>query len=413
MKKYARYQIAGMVGNILEHYDSALFGLLAPCLAPLFFQQDPLTALIMTYGIIPLGLITRPLGALFFGRIGDIYGRKQALSLSLLGMAVATVGIGMLPTYNEVGCWAPIGLACMRMLQSFCAAGESAGGAIFVLEHTRLQTRSIMSSLYDASTVSGILLASALVTILSVIGKAECLWRGLFFAGAFTAVMGVIIRCSIDESHLLPVNKKNGIQTILRSHLKPFIAIICCSGFGHITYSLAFVLMNGYIPLVTSLTQADVMQINTYLLVIDMLALPCFGYIASRVGKEKVMITASLFSAICAIPLFQCLDQASMATVVGVRLLLVTVGVAFAAPYYAWAIDRVLPAHRYTVLSLGSALGSQLIGAPTSAVSLWLYQETGWMGVPGAYLLVFGLLAAYAVWKTAPQKTACAAVSAG
>src|SRR5579863_4289600 len=99
-----KQRFIGIVGNFLEHYDNALFGLLAPFIAPLFFEKsDPVTALILTYGMMPLGLITRPLGSLFFGTIGDRWGRRRALSYSLLGMTVATMGIGCLPVYKDIG----------------------------------------------------------------------------------------------------------------------------------------------------------------------------------------------------------------------------------------------------------------------------------------------------------------------
>src|SRR5579862_656680 len=113
-------RIIGIIGNIFEHYDSALFGLLAPFIASLFFEtQDPVTALILTYGMLPLGILFRPLGSLFFGWIGDHWGRRQALFLSLTGMGVATVLMGCLPTYATAGIYAPLLLALCRILQNF------------------------------------------------------------------------------------------------------------------------------------------------------------------------------------------------------------------------------------------------------------------------------------------------------
>src|SRR5260221_48414 len=110
-----RYRIAGMMGHLLEHYDRALFGLLAPFIAPLFFEaSDPITALILAYGMIPLGYLIRPLGAWFFGWIGDSIGRKEALFCSLLGMAIVTLAIGCLPAYKEVGGFSALLLAICR-----------------------------------------------------------------------------------------------------------------------------------------------------------------------------------------------------------------------------------------------------------------------------------------------------------
>ena len=156
--------------------------------------------------------------------------------------------------------------------------------------------------------------------------------------------------------------------------------------------------MNGFIPLVTSLSKTQVMQVNTLLLVYDMLFLPAMGYLASRIGKEKVMISGAFGSALFAIPMFDLLNHAALGTVIFVRLAIISFGVAFSAPYYAWAIERVPPSHRYLVLSLGGVLGSQLIGMPTSAICLWLYQTFGWSWAPALYLQATGAVAGLVVF---------------
>lgn len=400
-----RNRLAGVIGNFLEHYDNALFGLLAPFIAPLFFEkQDPITALILTYGMMPLGLISRPLGSVFFGWIGDSFGRRQALFLSLLGMAAVTIGMGSLPVYQDIGLWAPLLLALGKMLQSFCAAGEATGGAIFVLEHTTVSKRSFLSGCYDASSVGGILLASGLITLMSAQGWIDQSWRMLFWAGGMTALFGVFLRWKATEGvEFVQARQMSRVSVlqVLKQYKSPFISIILASGFSYTTYSLAFTLMNGYIPLITSLSKTEVMQVNTLLLVVDFLLLFFFGYLANKIGKEKVMLAGAVGSALLSVPLFSLLDHASLYTVIGVRLSMIICGVAFAAPYYAWAMERVPACHRYLILSLGGALGSQLIGIPTPAISLWLYQSLGWSGAPSLYLLASSSAAAWVVYRFA------------
>lgn len=399
--KTIRQRLAGMLGNLLEHYDSALFSLLAPFIAPLFFaEKDPITALILTYAIIPLGFITKPAGSIFFGWLGDRYGRRQALSGSLLGMAAVTIGTGFLPVFKDVGSWAPVFLGFARMLQSFFAAGESAGGAIFVLEHTRYEKRSFFSGFYDSSTVGGVLLASILITIMSAGGNITDGWRALFWAGGLTALCGIFLRLKATEgAEFVKAKKDYSVFRALKDNKASFVSIILASGFTYTTYSLAFTLMNGYIPLVTQLTKTEVMQVNSILLVFDLAMLPLFGYLADKIGKEKVMLAGSIGAVLLAIPLFSVLDHASLSTVIFVRFSIILCGVAFAAPYYAWAVEKVPSEHRYLFLSLGAAFGSQLIGHPTSAVCLWLYKTLGWCGAPALYLLVSGSLAAFIVSK--------------
>lgn len=410
-----RDRLAGVIGNLLEHYDSALFGLLAPFIAPLFFEQkDPITALILTYMIFALGIFTRPLGSLFFGWIGDRYGGRQALFYSLLGMALVTMGMGLLPIYREIGIVAPILLAVGRMLQSFCAAGEAVGGAIFVLEHTTQSKRGLISSLYGSSTIGGILIASALVTFMSSKGYIQENWRLLFWGGGITAVLGLCLRLAAKDGaeFVKTVERpKENWFFLLGKHRAAFLSIILASGFSYVTYSLAFTLMNGYIPLVTTLSKTDVMKVNTLLLVLDMILLPCFGYLANKWGKERVMLAGVISSIAGAVPLFALLDQATLTTVIGVRLAIMVCGVAFAAPYYAWAIEQIPASHRYRIVSLGGALGTQLIGAPTSAICLWLYKVSGWCAAPGLYLIAAGLGASWAVYRIA--KKSAPVISAG
>lgn len=402
-----RHRLVGVMGNILEHYDNALFGLLAPFIAPLFFDdKDPLTALILTYGMLPLGILMRPLGSLFFGWIGDLFGRTRALFCSLIGMALATIAMGCLPTYSEAGMYSPFFLAMGRILQNFCAAGETVGGAIFVLEHTDSPKRNLMSSLYDASTIGGILFASFLVTILSYCGDLSESWRILFWFGGITAVLGIFLRWKAREGiEYLQSEKweKRPLFSLVKEHREALIAVICVSGFSYTTYSLAFTLMNGYVPLVTTLSKTEVMGANTLLLLGDLFLLPFFGYLATRVSRDRVMYAAAVASVLSAVPLFYLLQEANLAMVIATRLVIVTLGVAFSATYHAWAQERVPPAVRYTILSLGYALGSQLIGAPTAALSLWMYKKIGWFGAPALYLMLTAAMAAYMIKKFSRQ----------
>ncbi len=391
-KVKAKRWLIGVIGNILEHYDNALYGLLVPFLAPLFFpEQDPVTQLIMGYGIMPLGMIARPAGSLFFGWIGDVFGREKALSLSLLGMAFVTMAMGCLPVYSDIGVLAPILLALLRMLQSFFMAGETVNGAVFVLEKSKEKNRSFISSIYDASTVAGILLASLLVTMHATL---DLSWRWLFWAGSCTALFGLAIRR--EEASVADLSKK---RVSLKGKWPLICTIASVSGFTHITYIFGFTLMNGLLPLITDLSKADVMKVNSLLLLLDMLFLPVCGYLAKLFGRARIMKGSALLLAFGAVPLLMLLENASLTTCVVVRTVIVSLGVAFAAPYHAWAVDQVDEEDRCTVLSFGYSLGSQLIGAPTCACVLYLFHQTNSLLAPAAYLLLFALVAFYQIAK--------------
>jgi len=219
---------AGIVGNALEFYDTAVFSLLVPFIAPLFFPTfDPITAMVLTYGMLPLGTIAKPIGSLLFGCIGDRYGRKKALSYSLTGLALVTGCMGCLPTYEQAGYLAPALMALGRILQNLFMGGEVAGGAIFILEHSHESKHSLMSSLYGSSTIVGITIASTLITLCSWTGSMDNLWRVPFWIGFATALGGGVypyqgarispIYCAAITASAYHRNDKNLLAPLLGS----------------------------------------------------------------------------------------------------------------------------------------------------------------------------------------------------
>ncbi len=388
----------GMIGNFLEHYDSVLFALLAPFLAPLFFhEKDPITALLFTYAMLPLGVLAKPLGALYFGWMGDCIGRQKAFSVSLVGMALATMALGCLPLSREVGVLAPLLLALVRLLQSFFSAGETPNGALYILEAGGSKHFSLLSGLFDASSVAGALFASALVALGSSLGWIERGWRYFFIAGSISAFFGVAARVALREGGALAIGacRKFEIRRFWLSfceHRRAFLALFLAAGLSHTVYSFTFTLMNGYIPLITSISKTQLMQMNTALLVADFILLPVFGYLAQKVGKERVMLFASAALILGAWPVFGLLGvHATLMDVAIVRLFLMTAGIAFAAPYYAWAVEQVPSLSRGAIFSFAYTLGAQVLGSPAAAISIWIYQQTKWTAAPMLYLMPVAL----------------------
>lgn len=390
------------LGNLFEHYETALFGFLSPFLATLIFpDHDPVSALILTYAIIPLGMLARPLGALVFGYIGDVYDRRQALFFSLAGMALVSACIALTPTYAQAGMLAPLLFCIGRAAQNFFAAGESMGGAIFVLENSSEKKHDILSSLYSASAIGGHLLASLAVYLLSHYQVIDTGWRFLYLGGCITAFFGCMLRRQYTA--VLPAVKSPQTYNFW-NYRKPFLMIVICAGFAQATYSMALVLMNGFIPLVTSVTKAEVMKINSYLLFFDLCAFPIFGWIASQIRRETLMLFVSLCVTLFSMPLLISIQGASIAQIIGIRLVFVLFGVAFFAPFHAWA-QQLIPAQcRYAMISLGYALGSQLLGSPTAAIALWSFQQTGMVSSVAWYWIALGFISSLSIILTMRKK---------
>ncbi len=395
------YLIAGIIGNLFEHYDKYLFCFLAPFIASLFFESSSqIVALISTYGIIPLGLLSRPLGALFFGRIGDRHGRKKALTLTLLGMALITFCMGFLPTFCQAGVIAPVLLALTRLIQNFFASGEVTGGALLILEHCDPKKRTLFSSLYDSSSIAGVLIASLSVTFLAQFNIVETHWRILYFAGASTALIGLGVRLFIKEERPTQVKQHTPTHQMLWNKKFLFLTLCLATGFSHATYESVTTLMNGYLPFVSNLSQKEAVWAGSGILILDLCLLPIFGYLATRIPYRKFMRSFLLAIACLSIPLFCALSQATFLTATLIRVALVLFGVGFAAPFYAWAVESTPRTHRYTLISLSIAFGGQLFGAGGACfLSLFLYHWTGWVGAPGIYLAALGFLTYFAMRK--------------
>lgn len=401
---------ATIVGNIVEHYDKVLFGLVAPFIAPLFFpNSDPIVALVLIY--LPIGVISRPLGALYWGYIGDRVGRKKALYFSILGMSLCLLFTGLLPTYKTLGIFSAVFLHLQRGLICFFAAGEGPGAALLLIESVPKKSRDLMSSYYEMSSMLGTILASVVITSLCFQGKVEQYWRLLFILSGIIGFVGFWLRkdtfiTSIPE---MPQEKRVSLplKTLIRSQALPFIAITLLTGFLYANYRILTNLMNGYLPLVTSLTKAEMMGTQCILLLYDFFLLPVFGYISKRIGKERLITYALLAAALFVFPLFKILNHPTLMNVLFLRIVLVTWGIALAAPFNFWAISLIEKAYRFRVLSLARAFGSQLIGGFAISVSLLIYKKTNWIASPACYIFASAALslAALFVLKKASSKT--------
>lgn len=379
-----------LLGNLLEHYDSALYGLLTPFIGPLFFpNHDPIVRLIITYSLIPLGMCARPIGALFFGQLGDRLGNGFAFYLSLLGMGLISLLIALTPTYAEIGFLAPLILIMSRLLQNFCAAGENASGAMYLIEKSP-SDENISSSWYSSSTIAGILLASSVIALFCSLKIIETHWRLLYLFGSSTALLAIFLRRKLPSFNR---EKKTPLTLdLFFKNRKQLFYIALTAGFSYATFSVAFILTNGLTPFIANVSQDDMIYLNTVLLGLDLLMLPLFGLIANIVSPEKLMRVTSLMAAFLSLPLFYCLEHANFTLIILVRTLFVIIGVGFSATFYSWAKNFVSIPQKLTLISLGYALGTQIIGGPTALISLWLFAKTGIPLLAGSYWMLLAIV---------------------
>lgn len=398
--------IATFIGNIVEHYDKVLFGLIAPFIAPLFFpKSDPIVALILIY--LPLGFIARPLGALYWGRIGDRFGRKRVLYFSILGMSLTILLTGLLPTYKTLGILSALLLHFKRALTCFFAAGEGTGASLILIENSKSKSKDLMSSFYEASSMVGVFIASILITFLCFKGKVLEYWRLLFIVSGILGLIGFWFRKEVfDIKKIQETSLKcsEPLFSIIRFNWFPFLAIISLTGFSCANYHVLTQMMNGYLPIVSSITHKEMMLTHTLLILYDALMLPLFGLISKKIGKEKLIIISLLIAISCIFPLFFLLNTPSTFKVLLIRISMVTWGIAIAAPFSYWTISLIAEKERFRTISLARAFGAQWIGGPAISLSLLLYKWTGWVFSPALYIFFSALISMAFVVILALQK---------
>lgn len=391
----------GICANGLEHQDRALFPLIAPFIASYFFpSEDRITALINIYGVIVLSLFMRPLGAFVFGWYGDRKGRRSGLLLSLYGMSVSTIAIGLIPSYDSIGFFSPLLLFLSRCSQNFFAAGETVSGGIYVMEHTKKGKQGFISAIFEASTMLGVVIASMQTALLAYFNVLHTHWQWLFyFSGALGFLFYFLRKRSYESPEYLEENREKLSWKVVWEERKPLAAIAVTTGFGYATYLLSIRFMNTYLQATTDINATQLTSVNTALTIIDLMILPVFGLVALYIPAGVLMSAAAITTGIFSLPLFLwMMSSKTLPVILFVRLLIVIFGVIFAAPYRAWLQALVRPDRRCTVLNMGSALGQLCVEGPLTLFSLLLIRQ-GVEWVPGICLAVLGFGSAYAIRK--------------
>jgi MFS family permease len=399
MRYLTKKDLSILVGNALDNFDTSIYAFLAPLLAPAFFPTyDPVVQLILAYSVMMISIFSRPLGAFIFGVIARKKGPVFGLSYSLIGVAVATVYTGFLPTYESIGWLAPLSLVLVRLVKGIFAAGESTIAKLYLMEDKDDPEALKVSHLYQSSSMLGTILASSAATI--VIAYQPEAWRLCFWMGGITGISGYFLR-----RHALTKKPIGGsFESYQISSLKSIwtnrsniVRVAMGTGFGHLTYSIPFVFMNTFIPLVTTISLETMMFLNTTLLVFDMVMIPFMGRWLIRFQATTVMITASMMLSITIMPLFSYLPGSSLGYVIFVRIWIVFWGVVFLCPLNFWFKSLFNTPEQYLLVGMGTALGASTIGRATTPLCLWLWYVSDVSVMPALYIGFITLATAYAI----------------
>jgi Major Facilitator Superfamily. len=368
----ARFMQGGLLlGSCFAYYDTALFGFISPLLAPQFFPEfEPLQALIMTYALIPLGMLAKPMGAWVFGSYADRFGLQKMLYTTATGLLFVTMLMGCLPTYQTAGILAPILLLLGRFLQNFFAAGEKSGTTLCLLESSKTYDKVWMSSLAASTSTIGILMASLGAWWAFEDPSAER-WRMLYFLGFLTGVSTLFLRW-LPQTAL-----KKRTETSMPYHFSINLAVVWMTGMSYFCYTTAFIWINPFIASTARFTEESLMGLTSSLIIFDLILMPIFGKLGSVLGARRLMQTAAILIALLGGPLILASTATSWFIIVTARIALVILGVGISAPLQAWTWNRSHSKTPIFTYSISTSLGSLLIGAPTSALQLWIFHLYG------------------------------------
>jgi MFS family permease len=393
-----------LIGNALDHFDTALYGFLVPILSPIFFpEQDRAVALMLGYGVLITSFCANPIGAFIFGNIAKHYCPNVSLSYSLIGLSVSTVIIGLLPTYESVGIFAPILLVIIRIAQSVFAGGEVAIARLYILENKSKDKAFAASYYYQFSSMVGIIFASAATTVVYLLPFNPINWRLCFLLGGLTGAIGYMLRryeptIYRPTSKLLQILRLPTVKSFL-DHKKPLIAIAFTGIFSHMTYSIAFILMNSLIPLISDISIKTMMELNTILLILDILLIPIIGRISAEYNSKKILINSALIFAVTIVPLVYYLSNASLLYTIFARIWIIILGVIFVCPLNLWYKNLVIKDDQYLLVGIVNAVGGGIVGKATSAITLAIWYNTGSILWVGSYLALIAIVTAYFIWS--------------
>ena len=387
---------ASGVGTMIEWYDFYLFGSLALVLASQFFPSGNQTlAVLSTLATFAAGFAARPFGALFFGRIGDLVGRKYAFLVTLVIMGGATFVIGLLPTYAQIGVLAPIILVLLRLLQGLALGGEYGGAAVYIAEHVPDKRRGFYTSFIQTTATLGLLVSLIVILIVQRSMPPESFqawgWRVPFLASIFLVAISLYIRLRLQESPLFAAMKATGrtsrapiaesfgswskwqtILTVLWGAAAGQAVVWYCGQF----YTL-FWLQNSNQEVaadgtITNLGNVPAADANVIIAVALLLATPffiVFGALSDRIGRKPVMMAGNLIAALTTIPIFSLMwgytpaggNYQPVVLVLLVFILVLYVTMVY-GPIAAFLVESFPARVRYTSVSLPYHVGNGYFG---------------------------------------------------
>jgi metabolite-proton symporter len=393
--------LASLIGTTIEWYDFFLYNYAAALVFNhLFFPKfDAATGTILAFATYALGFVARPVGGIVFGHFGDRIGRKRLLMISLVLMGLSTTLIGFLPTYQQIGLWAPAALVALRLVQGFAVGGEWGGAVLLAAEHADARRRGFWTSWPQAGVPAGNLIAVGVMAVMAAVQDdadfAAWGWRVPFLLSVVLVLVGWWIRTSVAETPAFE-------EEIERSGAPPRVPALdvlreqpsgTLIGAGlrlgeNISYYVITAYSVVYLTEVRHLSRSTALNATLVGAAIHFLIIPMFGWLSDRIGRRAVYAFGGLGLAAFSFAFLPMLGSGDMAAIVlAITIALILHGAMY-GPQAAFITELFPTRYRYSGVSIAYQLTSIVAGSLAPIVAIWLYQRTQSTVAVSAYVAV-------------------------
>jgi len=402
--------VASFIGTTIEWYDFFIYTTAAALIFPqLFFPSfEPLAGTLASFATYAVGFLARPLGGVIFGHYGDKIGRKAMLVTTLLIMGIATFLVGLLPTYETIGIWAPILLVVLRLLQGLGLGGEWGGAVLMAVEHSPDDKRGLNGSWPQMGVPAGLVLGTgAFAAVSAISGDAFVTWgwRVPFLLSILLIALGLYIRLAIYESPAFSRVRESGTEArmpivdVFRTYPKNVLLVVGSRIGIDVVFYIFAVYMLTYVSTNLGLPRNLGLIAVSIAALIEIFTIPAFASLSDKVGRRPVLMAGAAFLGLWIFPFFWLLDTGSASLIILAVIVGLSIGHAMVygtqASFYAELFGTRV---RYSGASLGYQLAGIFGGALAPIVATALYAATGGPGLIGVYVAVLCLLSIVCVY---------------
>jgi len=400
-----RVATASAIGTAAEYYDFFAYGTAAVLFfGQLFFpSENPLISTLAAFATYAVGFFARPLGGIVFGHIGDKVGRKKALVITILIVGLGTFCIGLLPTYEKIGVWAPVLLILIRVLQGFGVGGEQAGAVLMTAEYSPPARRGFFSSWVQIGAPIGFLLPLALFALLNTTLSPEAMmaygWRIPFLLSLVLVIVGLFIRLKIDESPVFAqiretkAEESRPLVEVVRDYPGIVAKGVCAKLIEACTFAMFTVIVLAY-GKANNLDTNVLMETMIVAVALEIIAIPLMGALCDKIGRKPVYIAGALLQVFMIVPFFLAINQDGFLLTQLVMIIVLSLGHSMCYAPQASYFPELFPTHiRCSGIALiwqiGSLIGSGIFGL--IAVKILQMTDGHYYGLAG-YVIVVGVI---------------------